>query len=241
MKIKVPLLFILPGLFILGCSSVKEGLYEENAINALDKLTETIGKLESCSYVLATQLENEDGITVKVNDVYMRAPDKMHIYTQSNEFRRGYWYNGRSLSIFDFDENVFDSIPAPGSIMLTIDSIHATYDMDFPAADFFYPTLTDDLMNDFDTIVFIGTRTIDDVACKEINASNASMDVYILIEESTNLPKGLEIYGLNERKGRNYFATFSQWKLDPKLPDQLFQFTPPSGSTKGVLITKKIN
>lgn len=239
MKMKSLLVFVLSGLILSGCNNAKEGVFEENAISALDKLAETIGQLESCSYVLTAQIENRDSLTIKVNDVYMRAPNKMHIHAQGNNFRRGYWYNGNSLSVFDYNDNLFDSIPAAQNILQTIDSLHTTYGIDFPAADFFYPTLTDDLINQFDTIVFTGNRTIDDVVCKEINATNATLDVYILIEEATNLPKGLEIYRLNEKQGENYIATFSHWKLNPTLPDQLFEFTPPAGSNSGTLIIKK--
>ncbi len=233
---------VLSCFFLIGlvsCESTKEGFYDESAIQALDNLSETISKLESCSYTLTTQRDSADESFLKVNDVYMRAPNKMHIYVQGDDTRKGYWYNGHALAIFDYNNSVYDSIAAPSNILLAIDSIHTNYGIDFPAADFFYPTLTDDLINNFDTIVFLGNRTIDGIVCKEINALNASLDVYILIEESTNLPKGLEIYHLNENAGENYFATFTNWKINPTLPDLLFEFAPPSGSSKGSLLTKK--
>jgi hypothetical protein len=225
---------------LIGCNTANEGLYDEQAIEALDKLSETIGDMNSCSFSLFTETvkhENDELVTsYKQNDVYMGGADKMYFYAEKQDSRKGFWYNGSQLAVFLYDENQYDIVNAPGSILETIDSLNKHYNIEFPAGDFFYPTLTDDLIAQFDTIVALDSRTIDEVSCIEINATNQNLDVYILIEEETYLPKQLEIYYLKpEKKGESYVSTFSYFRYDPDLPDELFKFSPPSNAVKASL------
>ena len=162
----------------------------------------------------------------------------MYFYVEREEFRKGFWYDGNQFSVFSYDENQYDVIDAPNTILETIDSLNKKAKIDFPAADFFYPTLTDDLIAQFDTIVVTGTKTIGEVSCLEINATNQNLDVYILIEEETHLPKQLEIYYLGEKTGDSYVATFSNFKTNPNLPDYIFEFSPPANSEKASLFKK---
>jgi hypothetical protein len=225
---------------LIGCNTANEGLYDEQAIEALDKLSETIGVMKSCSFSLVIEeVKHVNGELIpfyKQNDVYMGGADKMYFYSEKQDSRKGFWYNGSQLAVFLFDKNQYDIVDAPGSILETIDSVNRHYNIDFPAADFFYPTLTDDLIVQFDTIIVLDSRTIDEVSCIEINATNQNLDVYILIDAETYLPKQLEIYYLKEeKKGESYVSTFSNFRYNPDLPDGLFKFSPPSNSVKASL------
>jgi outer membrane lipoprotein-sorting protein len=222
-----------------GCGESPKGLYDEKAIEAIENLSTTIGDLQSCSLTVYAELtdpgKNDGNPVIKQSDVYLKGNDHMFIYSVRNNARYGYWFDGSFLSTFHFDENVYDQVQAPPTVLETIDSVHRRYEIDFPAADFWYPTLTEDMINQFDTIIDLGSKNVGDILCKEINAFNSNLDVYILIEESTNLPKQLEIYYLGEKKGQTYFSTFSNWRLNPNLDDEIFQFAPPEGSEKAVI------
>jgi hypothetical protein len=222
-----------------GCGESSKGLYDEKAVEAIEKLSSTIGDLQSCSLTVYAELtepgQNGGKPLIKQSDVYLKGDDHMFIYSVRNNARYGYWFDGSFLSTFHYDENVYDQVQAPPTVLETIDSVHRRYKIDFPSADFWYPTLTEDMINQFDTIVELGSKNVGDVLCKEINAFNQNVDVYILIEESTNLPKQLEIYYLGEKKGQTYFSTFSNWKVNPEIEDEIFKFAPPAGSEQAVI------
>jgi len=227
-----------------GCSDTKEGLYDPKAISTIDKLSETIGKLKSCSYSLSTDItysaSSGKPALHKDSDVYMKGPSKMYIYTKEPGSRKGYYYNGSELALFRFDNNTYETAKAPDNTIATITAVHDKYGVDFPAADFFYPTLTDDLIHDFDTIVATKSTKIGGVDCQEINAVNAKANVFISIEKATNLPKKLEIYYLGKEKGKSYTITFIDFKTNPVLEDKLFNFIPPATAVKTELLTKKL-
>jgi hypothetical protein len=236
--------FIIVAVFA-GCSSTTKGVYDPKALSAMDSLGVTIGNLTSCSFALSTNISYSDSGKIKwkhkQSDVYMRGPDKMYIYTADETSRKGYYYSGSDLALFNFDDLTYEVVKAPSNIMTTIDSVHKTFGIDFPASDFFFPTLTGDMINDFDSIYVSGSSKIEGIACKEINASSAKMNAFISIDELTNLPKRLEIYYLGDKKGESYAITFSNWITNPVLPDQMFSFAPPPNAVKTSLFINKTN
>lgn len=231
------LLFILfaPALILLSCSSPNSGAdkkYDTMAVENLDELSETIGKLNSCSYTLKTIVTKTDGSeNLHEYDVYMRGPDKMYIHSQRTKGQKDFWYNGKQFSYFSYNKNIFDTVDAAGNIITAINFLHDKYGIDFPAADFFYPTLTDDIIENYDHVLSIDDEIVDNVDCALIEASNDIETVHIWIEKSTSLPYKM-IITKNEGADNFYKAVFSNWKINPTLPDNLFEFSPPANSTR---------
>lgn len=244
-KKKILYIPLLLAVFLISCNDAKKGAYDTNAIASIDKLTETIGKLDACSYSLVTNITHSDSSQLpaehRENDVYLKGPNKLHVYTKEVGNRKGYYYNGSTLSLFRFDKNTYETLKAPKNTIETITAVHDKYGIDFPAADFFYPTLTDDMIREFDTIADLGKKKIDGVECLEINAKNAKMNVFVSIDAATNLPKRLEIYYLGKEKGKSYEITFIDFKTNPTLEDKIFEFTPPATAVKTDLLTQKLD
>jgi hypothetical protein len=161
----------------------------------------------------------------------------MYIHSIGTKGERSYWYDGKTMGYFNYTKNVFDTIPAPDNIIKTIDVIHHKYGIDFPAADFFYPTFTDDMIDGFDKILFYGDETIDGVDCVVSESVNDKYLVHIWINKSTNLPHKLVISTVNNPLGY-YEAVFSNWRVNADLPDILFEFKPPLNSNRAPLKVK---
>jgi hypothetical protein len=229
------IILIAPALILLSCSSPNSGVdkkYDTIAVENLDELSETIGKLNSCSYTLKTIVSNsKDSENTTIHDVYMRGPDKMHIHSTGGKGQKSYWYNGKHFAYFSYKKNTYDTIIAPNNIIKAINSLHNKYGIDFPAADFFYPTLTDDIINNYDQVLSMDDEIIDNVDCALIEASNDIETVHIWIEKSTYLPYKM-IITKNEGVNNFYEAVFSNWKINPTLPDILFEFSPPANATR---------
>jgi len=214
------------------------------AIMMFNKMGNLIGELESCSFTLKT---SDDGIDVNlglikyftVNQVYMRGPDKMLVNSQGDKGHRGLWYNGKQLIYYSYTENNYGMIDAPSNILATIDSVHKNYGIDFPAADFFYPTFTIDLIDQYNNIIFVGKSRVDDKDCFHIIAQNESMSIQIWIsDDALFLPMKSVISYYDLIPNQQYEATFSDWKLNPQLPDEMFEFTPPPQAEELILLAK---
>lgn len=225
-------------------------LYSQNfqidtvAVTLLDKMGSIIGGLNSCSFTLNN---SNDAIDVDLglikyfntHQVYMVGPDKMLINSAGDNGHKGYWYNGKKLAYYSYTENNFAIIDAPSNIMATIDSVNKTYGIDFPAADFFYPSFTDDLIRQSDEIIYAGRSKIADKNCFHIIARNKSMGIQIWIsDDAMFLPVKLVITYYDVIPNIQYEATFSDWKMNENIPDAMFDFIPPAGANELILLEK---
>ena len=169
----------------------------------------------------------------------MVGPDKLSVKQHSKDKHSAYYYNGEVITYYSFSENNYITVDAPDNIIDMIDFMHDNFSMDFPAADFFYPTFTDDIIENFDTITYIGLDLLGGEECNLTQIENENVIVKIWIsDEAHTLPKQFEIT-YKKKDNLKFQATFSDWQLSPELNDDIFDFTPPASARLiSVLIAK---
>jgi hypothetical protein len=225
-------------LFATIFTSCNSKEYDTRAVKTLDTMTAAIGELKACSYTLHSIISNDSREVNNMSDAYMRGPDKLYVHTVGTKGEKGFWYNGKTFAYLSYNKNEYDIIDAPDNILKLIDTINETYGIDFPAADFFYPSLTDDILENYNSVLFAGEEVIDGVNCVSIEASNDEEILQIWIEKANNLPHRM-IMESKINKSEFYDLVFSNWRIDPKLPDLLFEFQPPENSTQVKFQTKQ--
>lgn len=230
-------------------SSLFFGMYAQEsqkdtiAVMILQRMSDVIGDLTSVSFSMATSIDVEDGNygTVKQfgrDEVYMVGPDKMLIHEYGYKGHRGFWYNGETITYYSFDENNFAVIPSPPTIIQTIDSVHQTYGIVFPSADFFYPTFTEDVLDYFDDVIYLGKKIVDGEECFHILASSKDLSAQFWMKnDAFNLPKKF-ILTYKNKNNTQYESTFSNWNLNPDLPLSAFEFMVPSQAQEIILMPK---
>ena len=210
---------------------------DSTALVILDHMAQNIGELHACSFHLITSqdaLDHKLDLTVKQlgeHDVYMTGPDRMLVNSNGDKGHRGYWYNGSDMVFYSYSENNYATMPAPDNIIAAIDSLHRTYSIDFPAADFFYPTFVDDLIKQSERIAFVGVSRGAGMDCYHIVATGKDQDVQVWIANDATFLPVMYVYAdkagdrTTELTGR-----FSDWQINPDLPEAMFNFTPPPGA-----------
>ena len=140
-RILICFLSILP---FTGVSQTTDNI-DPVAISLIDKMGEVIGGMEAISFHLRSVNDDRNQLglmerTFTAHEVYFRGPDRMAVYNSGDKGSTGYWYNGEYITWYSFDENNYVTLPAPESIIKTIDSVNSKFGMEFPAADLFYPS-----------------------------------------------------------------------------------------------------
>ena len=217
---------------------------DPTAILILDHMSDVIGELESCTFDLSSSFDREDpdyGLTTDFlkSNVIFSGPNKMLSRIEGSKGKKGFWYNGKQIAYYSFTENNYVLIEAPENTIAAIDKLHFDYGIQFPAADFFYPAFTDDLLNDFENIKYVGKKVIENEECFHIKAENDEMIVqYWISNNAYRTPKKyLIIY--KEKDNLHYEATFNNWQLNPKIPESVFEFTPPASAKEIKILAKK--
>jgi len=219
--------------------------YDTLAIVILDHMSAIIGDINACHFKLNTETDMADPelgtmTSHEASDVWFSGPDKMLMESLGDKGHRAYWYNGKSLTWYSFTENNFIVIPAPSQTMAMIDSVNDTYGIDFPASDFFYPTFTDDLISHSDIITYQGKATVDGQSCFQIVARNKDVTVQLWISDKVMfLPVKMVMTYHEKSPYHRYEATFSDWQLNPGLPDAMFEFAIPAGAHEISILSRK--
>lgn len=129
---------------------------------------------------------------------------------------------------YSFSENNYSVVDTPDTTLEMIDQLNNEYEIDFPAADFFYPTFTDDLINHFKTIRYLGKSMVNGKEHFHIAADNEELNIQMWIaNDSFMLPSRFAIIYKKKNGQPQYYASMSEWNINPNLPEQMFEFVPP--------------
>ncbi len=221
------------------------------AVMLLDRMSAIIGDLNSCAFEVETSLDIPDstfflpipkvGLIKEFNThkVYMSGPDKLLVDSKGEPGHRMYIFNGRIMAYYSYTDNNYGYIPASGGIIEAIDQVNRQYGVDFPAADFFYPSLVDDLIENSSHLIFLGETTIRGASCFHIIATGKEKSIQFWISnDSRMLPVKMVITYLEQNRHPQFEATFTNWELNPDLPQHLFNFLPPPRSREITIIPK---
>ncbi|MEN8788269.1 MAG: DUF2092 domain-containing protein [Flavobacteriaceae bacterium] len=215
--------------------SQAERQIDSAAVYILDRMADIIGELEAVSFSMETATDRLDD-TQKVktfystSDVIMTGPDKMVFQKSGDKGKQGFWYNGTYATLYSFKENNYVTLEIPGNLVEMIDELHNRFEFYFPAADFFYPSFTDDILTEFNTLEYMGKAMVDGKECFYVRATNETMNLQLWISGGNlNLPKRFII----TQKGKQHLrieSSFNHWDINPSLPNSIFEFLPPPNS-----------
>jgi hypothetical protein len=230
------------GLFIcLGfCSRLdaQKANIDTIAVAILDRMSRMIGDLTSCHVTVKSNYDIRSqhlGLVKHSDDeqLYMQGPDKLLIRAQGDRGDRNIFYNGQALTYFSVETNRYSTIALSVPIVEMIDTVHKLYNIDFPAADFFYPSFVDDLLSESQYLIYLGMTKVDGKDCFHIAGKMADKTFQFWIsDDGLNLPLKMVIIYTNRDMSPQYEAVLSDWQINPSLPSALFEFTiPPKAKT----------
>jgi len=142
-------------------------------------------------------------------------------------------YNGQTLSYYSVDKNHYARTKVPGSIVEMIDYMNKDYGIVFPMADFLYPTFVDDILADATNLSMLGMTKIDGKECFHIAGTSKDKTFQFWIaNDAFYLPVKLVIVYTNKPMNPQYEAVYSDWEINPVLPNSIFEFKAPANAKK---------
>jgi hypothetical protein len=163
-----------------------------------------------------------------VRRVAMRRPDRLVGDASGDAVNRSFWYDGRTFSALDREQNVWASGTVPPTIDEALDWVFDQTGTVIPLADFLYADVYDRLMGNVQRGVYLGIHDAAGVPCHHLSFEQATIDWQIWIDAGPEpLPRKLVISYKTEDEVPQYSVTIRKWNLEAKLPETLFRFAPP--------------
>lgn len=208
------------------------------AVSILDRMSMMIGSLNAASVTVKSNYDIPSHYLglVKHSDeqkVYLKGSDKLVIHSDGDKGSRSYVYNGKTFDYYSLDKNQYGEVAAPASTMEMIDTINKTYGVEFPVADFFYPTFVDDILAESKALIYLGLTEVDGKECFHIAGAAADKTFQFWISnDAFTLPVKMVIVYTQKEMSPQYEAVLTDWQLNPNLPDALFEFNAPPKARK---------
>jgi hypothetical protein len=177
----------------------------------------------------------ESGLTVQYqrsNEVVLDRPNHLRVDGDSDKGQRTILYDGKTLTVFDPDMNMYVQVPAPHTIDATLDKLDER-GVELPLEDLLSNEpcawLHEDVWDGF----YGGRHYLDGSFVHHLLFRVAAADFQVWVQggEVPVIRKVIIEYREKEGKPR-YEARLSDWNFRPTIEAGEFTFTPPEGAAR---------
>ena len=162
--------------------------------------------------------------------VALKRPNKLLAARTGELMNQRFFYNGKTLTLYNPSEKVYATEKAPETIEKMIDFARETVGILLPAADLLYRNAFPLMMQDVTLAKVVGKTFVGGVRCDHLLFSRPGVDFQVWVAEGKQpLPHK---YVVTETPSMLSITTvLSDWNVSPALEDGQFNFVPPKGLT----------
>jgi hypothetical protein len=234
----LPAVLAAVGAFGATTPVLAKGEIEEQALSVLKRSTEFISKLKQFRVTAEVGFEvlQESGQKLEFGQsvkTVIRRPNHLRAEAVRRDGTKlGVLFDGKNVTTFSVNENVYASVPKTGDLDTGLDYITGDLGIPLPLSDFFYSDPASILAGRATSMIHAGDAIIAGVPCEYVAARNDDVDFQIWIAKGDRpLPRRYVIHYKNE-EGQPQFWAFLEWDVEPEAPDSLFAFDPPEGADR---------
>jgi hypothetical protein len=206
------------------------------AVQILQRMTDYVGSLRQFSVDTQNTLEDVLGSGHRVDidvsaSVTISRPNKLRAERRGDLIDQIFYYDGKTLTLYNPSDKVYATEPAPGTIEELLDYSREELGLVVPAADLVYRNAFPLLMQDVTFAVVVDKTFIGGVRCDHLLFSRPGVDFQVWVADSGRPLPLKYVVTDTEHSGRVSITTvMSDWKVAPAVGDDLFTFMPPQGA-----------
>ncbi len=206
---------------------------EPDATQILKRMTAYLGNLRDFSVHTHNTLEDllESGHRVDFDvsaDVIISRPNKLLSERKGDVVDQIFYYDGKTLTLYNPSDKVYATEPAYGTIEGVLDYVRESLGLIVPAADLIYQNAYPLLMQDVNFAKVVGKSVISGVKCDHLVFSRPGVDFQVWVADSGNpLPYKYVVTDTGIPERLSVTTVMSDWNVSPKLTKDPFAFVPP--------------
>jgi len=206
---------------------------DPQARQILKKMCDYLGGLQRFSVHTDNTLEDMLywGYRVDYNitaEVVVRRPDKLRAERRGDLIDQVFFYDGKTLTLFNPSEKAYATEPAPGTIEAMFDFTRESLGLSVPAADLVYRNAFPLLMQDVSLAVVVGKSVIGGVRCDHLLFSRPGVDFQVWVADSgPPLPYKYVVTDTSTPARLSISTIMRDWDVKSTVSDDRFHFVPP--------------
>jgi hypothetical protein len=188
------------------------------------------------------QLEAEETFDLEVARAYRVAltnvrtltverPSRFAADATGDTLHRSAWFDGRTLTVLNKQQNVYATIEASGTIDSVLDKVAEEYQVLVPLSDLLYSDPYSTLMEGVLYGKYLGIHQAAGVPCHHLTFGQEGLYWQIWIDAGDKpWPRKLSVASWEDSGVPRYEATIRRWVADPPKVDGQFAFKAPAGA-----------
>jgi len=206
------------------------------ATKILKRMSDYVGGLKQFSVRTQNTLEDvlDSGHRIDVDvsaHVLIGRPNKLRAERKGDVVSQVFYYDGKTLTLYNPVDKVYATEPAPATIEGVLDSARESLGLIIPAADLVYRNSYDLLMQDVTFAAVIGKAVINGVKCDHVLFSRPGVDFQVWVPAAGKpLPRKYVVTDTATAARLSVVTVMSDWNVAPAAADDRFAFVPPKGT-----------
>ena len=163
--------------------------------------------------------------------VTIKRPNKLSAVRSGEFTNERFFYDGKTLTVYDPSKKVYWTDKAPASIEKMIDFARESAGVLLPAADLLYRGAYPLMMQDVTLAKVVGKSVIGGVKCDHLLFSRPEVDFQIWIAEGKRpWPCKYVVTEMDTPEKLSITTFLSHWNTNPDVHDARFEFVAPKGA-----------
>ena len=160
-------------------------------------------------------------------------PNKLHAHRKGDLANQEFFYDGKTLTLYNPRENLYATTAAPATLDETLDFAREKLDIVAPAADLLYKNAAEKMLKEASSGFVVGPSVVGGVKSTHLAFRGAEVDWQIWIEDGDKpLPRKFILTSTKVTGTPQFTVLIRNWDTSAKLGDQEFKFTPGKGAKK---------
>jgi len=233
-------IFIFPVLLLLGLfapeSRAEMEAVDPAATEILKRMTDYMGSVNQFSVHTQNSLEDMLVLGHRIDldvsaKVTVSRPNKIRSERKGDRINQIFYYNGKILTLFNPDYNVYSTVEAPDTFYGLFKYLHESLGFGLPITDLIHADAFPLLMEDVTLARIIGKTYIDGTKCDHLLFSRPGVDFQVWVSDGSKPLPLKYVVTDTETPARLSISTWmTDWNVDPLVDESQFTFIQPDGA-----------
>lgn len=232
--------FIFPLLLVVGLlvpeSRAETPAIDPGATEILKRMTDYLGAVKQFSVHTQNTLEDliTSGHRVDLDvsaKVTVSRPNKIRSERKGDQVNQIFYYNGKTLTLFNPTYNVYSTVEAPDTFYGLFKYLYESLGFSLPISDLVHRDAFPLLMQDVSLAKVVGKTYIDGVRCDHLLFSRPGVDFQLWVADGAEpLPQKYVVTDTATSSQLSINTRMKDWDVEPLLDESQFTFVKPEGA-----------
>ena len=160
-------------------------------------------------------------------------PNKLRAHRRGDIANQEFFYDGKTLTLYNPKENLYATAAAPPTIDEALDFAREKLDVIAPASEILYKNAAEKMLKEASSGFVVGPSVAAGVKCTHLAFRGGEVDWQIWIEDGDKpLVRKFVLTSKKVAGEPQFTVVIRNWDVTPKLTDKEFSFVPPKGAKK---------